>query len=89
MIDRFLLFVKMLLTGVFKFTAGAILYLAFIIGIFIVIEVITIVFFLVLRVKILSILLLIFLSVVIVITLFFIVDDFWSRYKRERDSRGL
>ena len=82
MIDRFLLFMKMFLTGIFKFAVGAVAYLVIVIGVLIVAEIIA-------RVKILNILFLIFLTVVGGIALFFIGDDFWSRYKRERDSRGL
>ena len=82
MINRFLLFMKMLLTGLFKFAVGTVVYIAVIIGVVVVAELIT-------RFKILSILFLIFLIVVAGFLLFIIADDFWSRYKRERDSRGL
>ena len=82
MINRFLLFMKMLLTGLFKFIVGTVVFLASIIGVVIVAELIG-------RFKILNILFLIFLTVVGGIALFFIGDNFWSRYKRERDSRGL
>ena len=82
MMDRFLLFMKMLLTGIFKFAVGAVVYLAVIIGVIIVAEIIA-------RFKILTIIFLIFLFVVAGIALFIIADDFWDRYKRERDFRGL
>lgn len=82
MINRFLLFMKMFLTGLFKFAVGTVVYLAVIIGVIVVVEVIT-------RFKILSILFLIFLTVVGGFLLFILGDDFWSRYKRERDARGL
>ena len=82
MINRFLLFMKMFLTGVFKFIVGAVAYIALIIGVLIVAEIIT-------RFKILSIIFLIFLVGVAGFALFIIGDDFWDRYKRERDSRGL
>ena len=82
MIDRFLLFMKMFLTGIFKFAVGAVAYLAVIIGVLIVAEIIA-------RVKILNILFLIFLAGVVGFVLFILVDDFWDNYKRERDSRGL
>lgn len=82
MINRFLLFMKMFLAGLFKFAVGVVGYLAVIIGVLIVAEIIA-------RFKILNILFLIFLAVVGGIALFIIGDDFWSRYKRERDSRGL
>ena len=82
MINRFLLFMKMFLTGVFKFIVGAVIYLAVIIGVVVVAEIIS-------RFKILNILFLIFLVGVVGIALFIIGDDFWDRYKRERDSRGL
>lgn len=81
MINRFLLFMKMFLTGFFKFAIGVVAYIAVIIGVVIVAEVIA-------MFKILNILFLIFLTVVGGIALFFIADDFWNRYKRERDSRG-
>ena len=82
MINRFLLFMKMFLTGVFKFIVGTVVYLAVIIGVIVVAELIT-------RFKILSIIFLIFLIVVAGFLLFIIADDFWDNYKRERDSRGL
>lgn len=82
MIDRFLLFMKMFLTGIFKFAVGAVAYLVIVIGVLIVAEIIA-------RVKILNILFLIFLAVVLGFSLFIIADDFWDKYKRERDSRGL
>ena len=82
MINRFLLFMKMFLTGVFKFIVTGVGYLAVMIGVIVLAEVIG-------RFKILNILFLIFLAVVAGVALFFIGDDFWSRYKRERDSRGL
>ena len=82
MINRFLLFMKMFLAGFFKFVLGVVAYIAVIIGVIIVAEIIG-------RFKILNILFLIFLTVVGGIALFFIGDDFWNRYKRERDARGL
>ena len=82
MINRFLLFMKMFLTGLFKFAVAVAVYLTAITGVLIVVEVIT-------MFKILNILFLIFLTGVAGVILFFIADDFWSRYKRERDSRGL
>ena len=82
MIDRFLLFMKMFLTGIFKFAVGAVAYLFIVIGVLIVAEIIA-------RVKILNILFLIFLAVVLGFSLFIIADDFWDKYKRERDYRGL
>ena len=82
MINRFLLFMKMFLTGVFKFALRVVAYFTVIIGVVGVAELIG-------RFKILNILFLIFLTVVGGIALFFIGDDFWSRYKRERDARGL
>lgn len=82
MINRFLLFMKMFLAGVFKFIAGTVSYLAVIFGVIIVAELIG-------RFKILNILFLIILFGVAGIALFFIADDFWDNYKRERDSRGL
>lgn len=82
MIDRFLLFMKMLLTGIFKFAVGAVVYLAVIIGVLIVAEIIA-------RVKILTIISLIILAGVSGFVLFILIDDFWDNYKRERDSRGL
>ena len=81
-INRFLLFMKMFLAGIFKFIAGVVVYLVAIFGVVVVAEIIG-------RFKILNILFLIFLFGVAGIALFFIGDDFWSRYKRERDSRGL
>ena len=81
MINRFLLFMKMFLAGVFKFIVGVVGYLAVMIGVIVVAEVIT-------MFKILNILFLIFLTGVAGVALFFIADDFWNRYKRERDSRG-
>lgn len=82
MINRFLLFMKMFLTGLFKFALGVVAHLVAIVGVVVVAEVIA-------RFKILNILFLIFLAGVAGIALFFIGDDFWSRYKRERDYRGL
>ena len=82
MINRFLLFMKMLLAGFFKFALGVVAYLGVIIGVVIVAELIS-------MFKILNILFLIFLTGVAGVALFFIADDFWNRYKRERDSRGL
>lgn len=82
MIDRFLLFMKMFLTGVFKFVSGTVAFLAVIFGVVIVAELIS-------MFKILNILFLIILFGVAGIALFFIADDFWDNYKRERDSRGL
>lgn len=82
MINRFLLFMKMFLAGVFMFIVGTVAYLAIIVGVVIFAELIA-------RFKILNILFLIFLAVVGGLALFTIGDDFWSRYKRERDSRGL
>ena len=73
---------KMFLTGLFKFIVGAVAYIALIIGVLIVAEIIA-------RFKILSIIFLIFLAVVAGFALFILGDDFWDRYKRERDSRGL
>ena len=81
-VNRFLLFMKMFLKGVFQFIVGAVGYLAVIIGVVVVAELVT-------RFKILSIIFLIFLIVVAGFLLFIIGDDFWSRYKRERDMRGL
>lgn len=82
MMDRFLLFMKMLLTGIFKFAVGTVVYLAIIIGVMIVAEIIA-------RFKILTIISLIVLAGVSGFVLFIIADDFWDNYKRERDSRGL
>lgn len=82
MIDRFLLFMKMFLTGIFKFSVGAVVYLAVIIGVLIVAEIIA-------RFKILTIISLIVLAGVVGFVLFILIDDFWDNYKRERDSRGL
>ena len=81
MINRFLLFMKMFLAGLFKFALGVVAYIAVIIGVIVVAEVIT-------MFKILNILFLIFLTAGGGVALFFIADDFWNRYKRERDSRG-
>lgn len=80
--DRFLLFMKMLLTGIFKFAVGAVVYLAVIIGVLIVAEIIA-------SFKILMIIFLVFLVGATGIALLFIADDFWDKYKRERDFRGL
>lgn len=82
MINRFLLFMKMFLKGVFKFAVGVVVYLAVIIGVIIVAEIIA-------SFKILMIIFLVFLVGATGIALLFIADDFWSRYKRERDFRGL
>ena len=82
MIDRFLLFMKMFLTGIFKFAVGVVVYLAVIIGVLIVAEIIA-------RFKILTIISLIILAGVVGFVLFILADDFWDNYKRERDSRGL
>lgn len=82
MIDRFLLFMKMFLTGIFKFAVGAVAYLVIVIGVLTVAEIIA-------SFKILMIIFLAFLVGATGIALLFIADDFWSRYKRERDSRGL
>lgn len=82
MIDRFLLFMKMFLTGLFKFVVGAVAYLAVVIGVLIVVETIA-------SFKLLMIIWLILLVGATGIALIFIADDFWSRYKRERDYRGL
>ena len=82
MINRFLLFMKMFLTGLLKFAVEAGARLALIIGVIVMAEIIS-------KFKILSIIFLIFLVGVTAIALIFIADDFWSRYKRERDSRGL
>lgn len=82
MINRFLLFMKMFLTGLFKFALRVVAYFAVIVGVVFVAEIIG-------RFKILNILFLIFLTGVGGIALFFIGDNFWSKYKRERDSRGL
>ena len=82
MINRFLLFMKMFLTGLFKFVLGVVAYLGVIIGVLTVVEIIG-------KFKILNILFLVFLTGVAGVALFFIADDFWNRYKRERDSRGL
>ena len=73
---------KMFLTGLFKFIVVAVMHIALIFGVFIIADTIA-------RVEILKILFLIFLIVVLGFLLFIIGDDFWSRYKRERDSRGL
>ena len=82
MMDRFLLFMKMLSTGIFKFAVGAVAYLVIVIGVLTVAEIIS-------SFKILMIIFLVFLVGATGIALLFIADDFWSRYKRERDSRGL
>lgn len=82
MMDRFLLFMKMFLTGIFKFAVGVVAYLAVIIGVLIVAEIIA-------RFKILTIISLIILAGVVGLVLFILADDFWDNYKRERDSRGL
>ena len=82
MINRFLLFMKMFLTGVFQFIVAVAVYLVAIIGVVVVAELIG-------RFKILNILFLIFLAGVAGVALFFIADDFWDNYKRERDYRGL
>ena len=82
MINRFLLFMKMLLTGLFKFAVGVVGYLAVMIGVVVLAELIA-------NFKIFSILLLIIFVPATAFVLFIIADDFWSRYKRERDSRGL
>ena len=82
MINRFLLFMKMFLKGVFKFAVGAVVYFAVIIGVLIIAEIIA-------RFKILTIISLIVLAGVSGFVLFIIADDFWDRYKRERDFRGL
>lgn len=82
MINRFLLFMKMLLTGIFKFAVGAVAYLVIVIGVLTVAEIIA-------RFKILTIISLIILAGVVGLVLFILADDFWDNYKRERDSRGL
>lgn len=82
MINRFLLFMKMFLTGVFEFIVGAVVCLAVIIGVVVVAELIA-------RFKILKIILLIVLVGVAGLLLFLITNDFWDRYKKERDFRGL
>ena len=82
MINRFLLFMKMLLTGIFKFAVGAVAYLAVVIGVLIVAEIIA-------SFKLLMIILLILLISATAFSLFITADDFWDRYKRERDYRGL
>ena len=82
MIDRFLLFMKMLLIGIFKFAVGTVAFLASIVGVLILAEIIA-------SFKLLMIILLIILAVVIVFALFIIADEFWDNYKRERDIRGL
>lgn len=82
MIDRFLLFMKMFLTGIFKFAVRAVAYLVIVIGVLIIAEIIA-------RFKILTIISLIVLAGVSGFVLFIIADDFWDNYKRERDSRGL
>ena len=82
MIDRFLLFMKMFLTGIFKFAVGVVAYLGVIIGVVIVADIIA-------SFKILTIISLIVLAGVVGFVLFILVDDFWDNYKRERDFRGL
>lgn len=82
MINRFLLFMKMFLTGIFKFIVVAVMHVALIFGIVIMADTIA-------KVKILKIILLIILIGIAGLLLFIIGDDFWDRYKRERDSRGL
>lgn len=82
MIDRFLLFMKMFLTGIFKFIVGVVMHIALIFGIVIIADTIA-------KVEILKIILLIVLIGVAGLLLFLITNDFWDRYKRERDSRGL
>ena len=82
MIDRFLLFMKMFLTGIFKFAVGAVAYLVIVIGVLIVAEIIA-------SFKILMIIFLVFLVGATGFSLFIIADDFWDKYKRERDYRGL
>ena len=82
MINRFLLFMKMFLKGVFEFVVGVVGYLAVIIVVIVVAELIA-------NFKIFPILFLIFLTGVAGLALFITADEFWDRYKRERDSRGL
>ena len=82
MIDRFLLFMKMFLTGIFKFAVGAVAYLVIVIGVLTVAEIIA-------SFKILMIIFLVFLVGATGFSLFIIADDFWDKYKRERDYRGL
>lgn len=82
MINRFLLFMKMFLTGLFKFALGVVAYIAVIVGVLIVVDTIG-------RFKILNILFLIVLIGVAGFLLFLIANDFWDRYKKERDFRGL
>ena len=82
MMDRFLLFMKMFLTGIFKFAVGMVMHIALIFGIVIIADTIA-------KVEILKIILLIVLIGVAGFVLFILADDFWDNYKRERDSRGL
>lgn len=82
MIYRFLLFMRMFLTGLFKFTVREVARLTVVIGVLIMAEIIA-------RVKILSIILLIVLAGVIAFALFLIAGDSWDNYKRERDIRDL
>ena len=82
MIDRFLLFMKMFLTGIFKFAVGMVMHIALIFGIVIIVDTIA-------KVEILKIILLIVLIGVAGFVLFILADDFWDNYKRERDFRGL
>ena len=82
MIDRFLLFMKMFLTGIFKFAVGMVMHIALIFGIVIIADTIA-------KVEILKIILLIVLIGVAGFLLFLITNDFWDKYKRERDYRGL
>lgn len=82
MINRFLLFMKMFLTGLFKFIVGVVMHIALIFGIVIIADTIA-------KVEILKIILLIVLIGVAGLLLFLITNDFWDRYKRERDFRGL
>lgn len=82
MINRFLLFMKMFLTGLFKLIVGVVMNIALIFGIVIIADTIA-------KVEILKIILLIVLIGVAGFLLFLIANDFWDRYKRERDFRGL
>ena len=82
MINRFLLFMKMFLTGLFKFVVGVGMHIAFIFGLVIIADTIA-------KVKILKIILLIVLIGVAGFLLFLITNDFWEKYKKERDFRGL
>ena len=82
MINRFLLFMKMFLTGLFKFIVGVVMHIALIFGIVIIADTIA-------KVEILKIILLIILVGVAGLLLFLITNDFWDRYKKERDFRGL